>query len=198
MSLHNRFGGAQRLGVACLVAAAIAAPLAGCSSPSKPVSIGAGQVAGSQTTGVLPAERRPVAPSLTGSLLTGEPFELLSQRGRVVVINTWGSWCAPCRAEAAALEQVYADTRDSGVFFLGINVRDNRPAAAAFQRTFRVSYPSVFDGSGSILAQFRELPPAAVPSTLVLDRQGRVAARFIGGVRVDDLLPVVQQISAER
>lgn len=197
MSLHSSLGGAERLGVACLVAAAIAAPLAGCSSPSKPVNIGAGQVAGSQTTGVLPPERRPVAPPLTGSLLTGEPFELLGQRGRVVVINTWGSWCAPCRAEAPALEKVYADTRDSGVFFLGINVRDNRPAAEAFQRTFGVSYPSIFDGSGSILAQFRELPPAAVPSTLVLDRQGRVAARFIGGVRVDDLLPVVQQVSAE-
>lgn len=197
MSSQNSAERAQRFGIACLVAGAIAASLAGCSSSSGPANIGAGQVAGSQTTGVLPSERRPAAPPLTGPLLTGEPFELLSQRGRVVVINTWGSWCAPCRAEAPGLEKVYADTREAGVFFLGINVRDNRPAAAAFQRTFSVSYPSIFDGSGSILAQFRELPPAAVPSTLVLDRQGRVAARFIGGVRVDDLLPVVRQVSAE-
>lgn len=171
--------------------------LSGCGSSAQPTNALAGQAALSQATGVLPVDDRPPPPSLQGPLLDGGEFDLATKRGQVVVINTWGSWCAPCRAEARALEQVYALTKASGVLFLGINVRDNRPAATAFQRTYNVSYPSLFDEDGTILARFRDLPPSAIPSTLVLDRQGRTAARFVGGLRVDDLLPVVRQVAAE-
>jgi thiol-disulfide isomerase/thioredoxin len=150
-----------------------------------------------QTVSIMPVSKRPAAPPVSGPVLSGGRISLADLRGKVVVLNTWGSWCAPCRAEAPALESVYRQTKAKGVAFLGINVRDNDAAARAFQRTFHVTYPSIPDSDGRITASFRELPPNAIPTTLILDRQGRIAARIIGGTTVDMLQPAVLALAAE-
>lgn len=170
---------------------------AGCSSSEQAPALGAAQAARSSSTGVLPVGQRQGTPVLSGERVGGGRVDLAAYRGQVLVLNTWGSWCAPCRAEARNLESVFQQTRPLGVQFVGINVRDNPAAAAAFQRTFAIDYPSLRDGDGTLTARFRNLPPSAIPSTLVVDRAGRTAARFIGAITEQDLLPVVRQIARE-
>jgi thiol-disulfide isomerase/thioredoxin len=130
----------------------------------------AGGVSQAPGMSIFPVNRRTAAPALSGVVLGGGRITLAQLRGRVVVLNAWGSWCAPCRAEAPTLESVYRQTSAKGVSFLGINVRDNNAAARAFQRTFGITYPSIPDTDGQVIASFRQLPPNAIPTTLVLDR----------------------------
>lgn len=129
------------------------------------------------------AQRQPVGP-LSGTLLTGEHFDLASLRGKVVVINVWGSWCAPCRSEAPKLAAAADNLAASGVSFVGINTRDQSPAnGLAFDHTFNIPYPSLYDFGGETLLAFRgRITPNAIPSTIVLDKQGRIAASVIGPV----------------
>lgn len=133
-----------------------------------------------------PAQRHQVG-TVSGTLLTGEQFDLASLRGKVVVINVWGSWCVPCRSEAATLASSarhWMSTPDSGVVFLGINTRDNsRDTAAAFVRSHQIPYPNLFNPDGSTLLAFGgQVTPTAIPSTIVVDQQGRIAASVIGEV----------------
>ncbi len=119
--------------------------------------------------------------------------------GKVVVINVWGQWCGPCRAEVTQLQQVYEATRAGGVAFLGIDVRDNnRQAAQDFVTDRQVSYPSIYDPAMRTMIAFGgKYPTTVIPSTLVLDRQHRVAAVFLRELLAEDLQPVVQRIAAE-
>jgi thiol-disulfide isomerase/thioredoxin len=143
---------------------------------------------------VEPTNREP-APALVGTQVDGQPFDLASTRGSVTVVNFWASWCGPCRAETPNLESVAEKTKSSGVRFVGVNVKDSRSAAASFLRDKGVTYPSLYDDDGTLAARW----PVAVtlPSTVVLDRQGRIAVRFTAAVDQNDLLPVVQKIAAE-
>jgi thiol-disulfide isomerase/thioredoxin len=119
--------------------------------------------------------------------------------GKVVVINVWGQWCGPCRAEASALQQVYDATRANGVALLGIDVRDNnRQAAQDFVKDRKVTFPSIYDPAMRTMIAFGgKYPTSVIPSTLVLDRSHRVAAVFLRELLAEDLLPVVQRIAAE-
>lgn len=119
--------------------------------------------------------------------------------GKVVVLNVWGQWCGPCRAEADDLEQVYEQTKDSGVQFLGINVRDDtKNKAQDFVVDNKVSYPSIYDPSmRSLIALGKGYPTSVIPTTIVLDRQHRVAAVFLQELLAEDLLPVVQRVAQE-
>ncbi len=119
--------------------------------------------------------------------------------GKVVVLNVWGQWCGPCRAEADDLEQVYEQTKDSGVQFLGINVRDDtKNKAQDFVVDNKVSYPSIYDPSmRSLIALGDGYPTSVIPTTIVLDRQHRVAAVFPQELLAEDLLPVVQRVAQE-
>lgn len=119
--------------------------------------------------------------------------------GRVVVLNIWGQWCGPCRAEVSQLQRVYDATRGAGVSFLGIDVRDtNRQAALDFVDDRHVSFPSLYDPAMRTLIAFGgRYPTTVIPSTLVLDRQHRVAAVFLRPVLAEDLQPVVRRLAAE-
>lgn len=147
-----------------------------------------------------PAESRGTVRGLSGESLLGpaRTVGLEDFPGQVVVLNVWGSWCGPCREEAPGLQQVHESTRATGVTVLGIDVRDDRDAAADFMRDRGLTFPSVFDNPGRSLVALRGFPRNTVPSTIVLDRQHRVAAVFLTAVRVGELLPVVQRIAAEQ
>ncbi|GAB1688805.1 TlpA family protein disulfide reductase [Krasilnikovia sp. M28-CT-15] len=140
-------------------------------------------------------ERRPAAREVTGELLDGGTYDVSQDRGKVVVVNFWGSWCSPCRAEADDLEQTYTATKDKGVTFVGVNSRDGRDAARAFERG-RVSFSSIYDPDGKVALSF-DVTQVSTPSTLILDRQGRIAAALRRATTVAELRPLVERIAAE-
>lgn len=140
--------------------------------------------------------QRSAAPKITGELLTGGPYDVAQARGQVVVLNFWGSWCAPCRAEADDLEATYQATKASGVTFLGINIQDSKDKAIAFEEG-RVTYPSLFDPA-SRLALSLDIPPNTIPATVILDRDGRIATVIRAAVTQDGLRPLVERVAAEQ
>jgi thiol-disulfide isomerase/thioredoxin len=176
--------------LAWLLAAAMGLGLlAGCTGGDGGAGDGSGSanarfVSGSGTVTTIPADERQAAPELAGETLTGRNLRLADFEGKVVVLNVWGSWCAPCRKEAPDLAAAAKALKPTGVEFLGVNTRDNDPGPArAFVRTFKMPYPSIYDPNGEQLLGFRAtLPASAIPSTLVIDRQGRVAARVLGTI----------------
>jgi thiol-disulfide isomerase/thioredoxin len=130
----------------------------------------------------IPAADRDAPVAITGKTWDGAAIDLADYRGKVVVLNLWGSWCGPCHEEMPDI--VAAEKKLSGkpVAFLGLNERDNAASAAGFERDYGMSWPSIADAGGRALLAFRGvLPPNSTPSTLILDAQGRVAVR-IGGV----------------
>jgi thiol-disulfide isomerase/thioredoxin len=139
------------------------------------------------------SERRKPGP-VAGTTLEGRDLDLKQYAGRVVVLNVWGSWCPPCRSEAATLAASSRDLAKSGVAFVGVNTKDSgTDQGLAFQRHYDVPYPSLYDPSGRTLLAFHgTLNPSAIPSTVVLDKQGRVAASILGAVpsrrTLDDLV----------
>lgn len=147
-----------------------------------------------------PADRGTVGDLSGPDLMTeGKTTSLSDFEGEVVVLNIWGQWCGPCRGEADDLEQVFEATKDLGVQFLGINVRDNQQDKAQdFVIDNNVTYPSIYDPSfRTLLALGSNYPTTVVPTTIVLDRQHRVAAVFLRELLASDLQPVVERIAAE-
>jgi peroxiredoxin len=186
-----------------LVGAVLAALLgvAGCSTGSDAVDPDAGGaqrfVAGSgEISQYAVGERKPAA-DVTGDLVDGGRFRLTALRGNVVVLNFWGSWCAPCRAEADDLQAVNVAAQPRGVRFVGVNIKDSESNAKAFERRYGVTYPSLFDEAGRVALQLRQFPPNAIPATIVIDRQGRVAAVIRKALLAEELQPIVLRVAAE-
>lgn len=142
-------------------------------------------------------DRRPIGdlggPDLSGS----KTLKASDYRGRVVVLNFWGSWCPPCRLEAPGLQAASQALASQGVQFLGVNVRDDKGAGADFNATKGITYPSIYDPRLQTLLSLRGYPTTAIPSTIVLDRSGRVAHIWLTVVTKDELLDVIKPIAAE-
>ena len=178
----------RRFLASAVVVVAAAALLAGCTEDP----IGSGQttqdqnfVEGDYQVTTWPVGDRTSAPDVSATTLEGGTFRLASQRGKIVVINFWSSWCAPCRVETPALQVLAHDLASQGVVFVGVDSRDDPDSARAFLADIQGSdapadYPNVDDSSGDFALAFHRLLPPGFPSTLVLDRTGKVAARVNG------------------
>lgn len=118
---------------------------------------------------------------LQGTLFDGSAVDSSDWTSQVTVLNFWYAACAPCRTEAPDLAALYREFEPQGVRFFGVNIRDEKATAEAFERNFDIPYPSIKDKDGGVLlAMTSYVPPQAVPTTLVIDREGRVAARILG------------------
>lgn len=191
-----------RTAAACVLAIAAALGLAACGggAAAQQTAVGNGSsfVSGSYGTTVFGQGDRPAAPDITGMTLSGSRFRLAADRGAVVIMNFWGSWCTPCREEAPALGALAQRFPPPAVRFIGVDIRDDPPSAEAFMRTFQISYPSLNDPNDEIALDFSgTVPPAGIPTTLVIDRSGKIAARVVGTVSYDGLAALIKQISRE-
>ena len=177
-----------------LVMAAVVLALTACGG-AEATDSGAGFVGGDGSIVVIDPSERVPAPELSGRTLDGQTYSLADDRGDIVVMNVWASWCAPCRAEAPELEEVWGDVQGDGVQFVGLNTRDSSLAAERFVDTMGLTFPSVQDTDGRLQLLFADsLPPQAIPSTLVIDREGRVAARILGKVSAATLRGVIDEV----
>lgn len=142
---------------------------------------GTNYVAGDGSVQEFSAGERGEPVHFEADLFDGSSVDSSTWEGEVAVINFWYAACAPCRVEAPDLEALHQEFLDDGVQFYGVNTRDTQPTAEAFERRFGITYPSIEDRGGSVmLAMTDYVPPSAVPTTLVIDREGKVAARILG------------------
>ncbi len=204
---RTRSAGALRLrghpGRRTLLAASAALTLlTGCSTGEGQVDVTNGGefrfVAGTPAGDVIPEAERAAAPGFGGRLLGGGDFSSTELAGEIAVLNFWGSWCPPCRVETPQFQEVFAEVRDEGVAFLGLNVKEtNEQFAQAFVDSEGIEFPSLYDPAGEVALAFRDYPATAIPSTIVLDRDGRVAAVYTGEVAQDDLRAVLDLLLGE-
>ena len=179
-----------------------AALVSGCSTGSDQVDVNNGGefrfVAGTAAGEVIPVDERASAPDFRGTLLDGGSFRSSELAGHVSVLNFWGSWCPPCRVETPEFSDVAADLADDGVRFLGIDVKEtDKQFAQAFIDRFSITFPSLYDPRGEVALAFRDYPANAIPSTIVLDAEGRVAAVYTGQVVQHDLRRVLDRVLGE-
>jgi thiol-disulfide isomerase/thioredoxin len=156
-------------------------------------------VAATPSGEAIPEADRAAAPEFSGRLLeTGAGWTSAELAGQVAVLNFWGSWCAPCRVETPQFSEVSAELADAGVQFLGINVKEpSEQFALAFIDRFDIAFPSLHDPRGEVALAFRDYPANAVPSTIVLDPESRVAAVYTGEVSQEDLRRVIDRVLEE-
>lgn len=182
--------------------AALAVLLSGCTaSEEAPEAAGGGSefrfVEGTPSGEVIPADEREQAPEVTGELLDGESYSLSDHDGTIVVMNFWASWCAPCRVEAPDLQQIYETYQDQDVELLGVLVRDTKGQGETYSQQAGLTYPSIYDPSTKVALQFRGYPLAAIPSTIVIDRQGKVAAAYVSVVDLESLTSTIEKLLDE-
>ncbi|QKE83707.1 TlpA disulfide reductase family protein [Arthrobacter sp. NEB 688] len=189
------------LGAAALVALA----LAGCGSDPNSVAAQAkagdqkGYISGDGAVETIPAADRQEPVTMQGTLLDGTPWDITSTRGQVLVLNVWGSWCAPCVAEAPDLQKAWEQqqAKKAPVQFMGIDFREEAERGAAFVDKAGITYPSLSDKPGLLILRLQGKAPTT-PSTLVLDREGRIAARVNGPVDATTLTGLVDDVVAEK
>ncbi|MEV7681690.1 TlpA disulfide reductase family protein [Streptomyces sp. NPDC088341] len=186
-----------------VVAVAAALTLSACSGGGK--SGGGGDTNFVTNTGgistVAVAERQPVN-KIAGETLDGAKLDVADLKGKIVVLNVWGSWCPPCRQEAKHFAKVAKETESQGVAFVGINTRDpNKGPALAFEKDYGVPYPSLYDPMGKLIVNGfpkGSLNPQSIPSTIVLDRDGKIAARSLMALNEEKLRKMIDPLIAEK
>lgn len=144
---------------------------------------------------------RTEAPKLDGETVDGKTLDTTTLKGKIVVLNVWGSWCPPCRQEAPDFAKVSKELADQDVAFVGINTRDNsKQNAATFETDFGITYPSLYDPDGKLMLRFPKgtLNPQAIPSTIVLDKEGKIAARALVALNEEKLRAMIDPILAEK
>jgi len=186
--------------LAAAAAAVAALVVAGCDGgaigANEPQSSGQSFVGHSYESTFYQVGHRPAAPAVAGTTVTGQHLSLASYRGDTIVLNFWGSWCDPCRSEAPALGTLSRQLESKGVRFVGIDIRDEPDSALAFMQDFNVSYPSINDPSDEIALKFQStVPPADIPTTLIIDRNGRIAARIFGASTYGELKGLVDEVA---
>jgi thiol-disulfide isomerase/thioredoxin len=194
----------RRSGVRIAVALAAMLMLAACArtgADEQTRSAGeAGYPAGRRNLTRVAPEQRKELPLVSGPALgSSKTISTQDYRGKVVVINVWGSWCPPCRKEAPDLQAASVETKNVAQF-VGITSKDYDPAPAeAFVRSFKITYPSIYDPTGKVLLAFAdELPPSAIPSTMIIDRQGRLAVRVLSEVSEITLVDMINDVADGR
>jgi peroxiredoxin len=140
-----------------------------------------------------PAGHRPVAPDFSGTSLTGTTINFASYRGKIVVLNVWGSWCGPCQAEGQTLKYLDEEYGPQGIAFLGDDLQDTPANALAFTRSVGITYPSVNDANGAVEERLAiAVPISATPTTLVIDKTGHIAGVIDGAVTYPEVTTLLQ------
>lgn len=188
-----------RRGLLALIVAGLA--LSGCTSGNDATVYGGSFTftsPGGRTEFSYPAGARQQLGAMSGPDLTGsKTIDVAGYRGRVVVLNFWGSWCSPCREEAPGLELAWQELRGKGVQFLGVDVKDTASAAQGFTAGKQITYPSIFDPAMRTLLSVRGLPSGSLPVTMVLDKKGKVAHIWLHPIDQGDLNRVLGPLTAE-
>ncbi|GFE23809.1 TlpA disulfide reductase family protein [Streptomyces libani] len=197
----RRLTSRRRVALLAAGAAAAALTLSACGDGASGGSAQTRFVQGKNGVDTVKKSERQPAPELSGESTTGKKLDVADYKGKVVILNVWGSWCGPCIAEAPNFSKVANETKDKGVQFLGINTRDSEKSqATSFEEEHKVPYPSLFDPTGRLMLRFPKgsLNPQSIPSTIAIDRQGKIAARSIGPLAEDDLRKMVEPLIAEK
>lgn len=176
--------------------------IAGCSTGTNAVDTNQGgdyRFVEAQPQGeVIAQDKRKSAPDITGKMLDGSSFDIGSYKGKILVLNFWASWCAPCRVEAPDLESIYQSYQPKGVDVVGVLVRDDKQQGQIYAKQIGLTYPSVFDPATEIALQFKNYPMAAIPSTTVIDASGKVAAVYVTAVDKKALIKTLDKLIAEK
>lgn len=178
----------RRAAALALALTATATLIAGCSGTGSSDGGNIGYVSVANGITEIKVPDRQAAPELSGTTLTGAAYKT-SYAGHVTVVNVWGSWCTPCREEAADLAEAYQKYQGKGVQFVGINTRDDNAAALAYQSKFGIGYPSLRDRDEALVLELKKIIPAtSVPATVIIDANGKVAVRCLGGITEPQLI----------
>ncbi len=140
---------------------------------------------------------RVTMPTMQGVTLNGTQLSLASLHGKVVVLNNWASWCLPCNDEAPILVSASKNSNKAQVAFVGLDVSDQDASAKEFVSLYKVPYPSIVDRTGEKLRTEPGVPPGALPSTLIIDRDGNVAVRIVGAVKEPEFTNLINKVVAE-
>ncbi|MFH8339076.1 TlpA family protein disulfide reductase [Streptomyces sp. AM6-12] len=190
--------------VVLLSAVAVTAALSLTACGKGGVSGGGGNtnfVTGNNGISTVPVSKRTAAPDLSGPTIDGKTADVADFKGKVVVVNFWGSWCGPCREEAEYFAKVSKAYQGKGVQFVGVNTRDSSTTSAVnFEKAHGITYPNLYDPTGKLMLRFKKgtLNPQLIPSTLVIDRHGRVAARALEALDDTSLLKMLKPVLAEK
>lgn len=191
------------IAIVIFIVGSLALSLAGCTSDPLADQFRSGDsknyIAGDGTVTEFAVDQRPSFLPFTGETESGMQLSSDAFEGQVVVMNWWYAACAPCRAEAPDLQALSEEFADQGVQFVGVNVRDTAATALAFDRNFGITFPSIIDAqSGSVSLAFQGVvSPQAVPTTIVIDKNGQVASRILGRIDASILRTLIKTVVAE-
>ncbi|NML54926.1 TlpA family protein disulfide reductase [Streptomyces sp. R302] len=204
MSLSRGLRPASRRALAAVGALSAALALSACGGDDNGTSGGGNTNFVTSKGGIstVPRGERTGINQIAGETLEGEKLDVAELKGKVVVLNVWGSWCGPCRAEAPHFAKAATDLKGEDVAFVGLNTRDaNKQQALAFEDEYKIPYPSLYDRDGKlILFGFPKgtLSPKGIPSTVVLDKEGKIAARALMAVDEAKLRSMIDPLLKEK